>query len=92
MLLTRLAYPFAIVAGVLLMVAEMHVPDWAMVVLLCATIIGHVWLTGRAVRLLMQDERKDALATFTRAITVLSRQRLYQSGPAPQSDPDQPPG
>ncbi len=61
MLLTRLAYPFAIVAGIGLMVAEMHVPDPIMVVLLCATIIGHVWLTGRAVRALLIDERKDAM-------------------------------
>jgi len=76
MLLTRLAYPFAIVAGIGLMVAEMHVPDWAMVVLLCATIIGHVWLTGRAVRLLVQDERKSAIGDILSATATLARRQL----------------
>jgi len=70
MLLTRLAYPFAIIAGIGLMVAEMHIPDWAMVVLLCATIIGHVWLTGRAVRAIA-DQRADTAIDAT--LTAVSR-------------------
>lgn len=82
------AYVFVIVLGVGLMILEMVVHDAIMVTLICATLIGHVWLTRRAVHTLLKDERRDALATFIRAAAAVSRRTHPRYGPAPLSDPD----
>lgn len=57
----HIAYLFAVIAGIGLMLLEHLVSDGWMIVLICAALIAHVWLTRRAVSYLLIHQRQHTI-------------------------------
>lgn len=73
------AYLFAVLAVLVLMLLERHVPDPAMIVLICAAGIAHVWLTRSAVRELVKLDRAKTVDATLSALNLLDHVRRPRS-------------
>lgn len=67
------AYLFAVVVGIILMWLEHQVSDSWMIVLICAALIAHVWLTRRAVNLIVQHDRSQTVDATLTALHLVDR-------------------
>ena len=67
-------YGFAVVAGLVLMFLETRVSDELMIVLICASVLAHVWLTRWGVRELVIAERRNAIHSTVDFLRTIDRQ------------------